>query len=206
MLPCPRNRLAFARGFALLVTLGLGFVPVPAVCRAADTSPLFYLKVREFEIPYAADAGQNLKRVHLNVSTDRKTYSRIGSTANAKGAFPYTVTADGEYYFVVQVEDNNGVVTPERPELAPMPSTRIIVDTEKPKVALRPVQPREGRVAVEWQIADANIDLRTLRLEAKGPGETTWTPLKVTLLRAAQFGWNPPGGGQIGRASCRERV
>ena len=194
MLPCQRNRLAIARGVGLLVTLALGFVLGPAVGRA-DTEP-FYLKDKEFVIPYAISAEQSLKQLHLFASTDRKTYSRVASTALRNGQFPYTAKGDGEYSFVVQVEDANGVLTPQSPELA-VPTMRVIVDSQKPQVALRPVQPKEGRAAVEWQIVDQNIDLRTLRLEAKGPGETAWTPLKITLLKAAQFGWNPAGGGPI---------
>ena len=194
MLSCHSNGLAFARGVALLVALGVGFLLGPAACRA-DTPP-YYMKVREFEIPYASDADQNLKQVHLFVSTDRKTYSAIASTALRKGAFPYTAKADGEYFFVVQVEDSNGTLRPPRPELAE-PTCRIIVDTQKPQVAFRAVQPKQGRAAVEWRITDPNLDLRTLRLEAKGPGETAWTPHQITLLQAAQFGWNPVGNGPI---------
>jgi hypothetical protein len=195
MLPCQRNCLAIARGIALLVTLGLGFVLGPAACRA-DTPPTHYLAFKEFEIPYAINADQSLKQLHLFASTDRKTYARVASTALRNGKFTYNATSDGEYSFVVQIEDGNGGLMPQNPELA-VPTLRVIVDTQNPQVALRAVQPKEGRAAVEWQIVDANIDLRTLRLEAKGPGEMAWTPLKITLLKAAQFGWNPAGGGPI---------
>ncbi len=195
MLPCHKNSLAFARGVALLVALGLGFILVPEVSRADDTLT-HHLKDNMFVIPYAIDANQSLKQLRLFVSTDRKTFSPTGSTALRKGVFSYTAAADGEYTFVVQLEDANGNLSPPNPDIA-KPTMRVIVDTQKPQVTLRAVQPKEGRVAVAWEIVDANTNLRTLRLEAKGPGEVNWTPLNVTPLQAAQFGWNPPGGGPI---------
>ena len=195
MLPCARNRLSFARGFALLVAVGLGFVLGPTVCLAQDTKT-YYLKDRIFEIPYTTTSAQNSKQVHLHVSTDRKVYSKIGSTEKLAGAFTYTAKDDGEYFFVVQVEYGNNLFSPERPELV-APTLRVVVDTEKPQVALRAVVPTKGRAAVEWEIVDKNLDLRTLRLDAKGPGETNWTPLNINLLMRAQFGWNPLGSGPI---------
>ena len=193
MLPRHRKRLAFARGFALLATLGVGIILGPSEGLAQDTQT-HYLKDKEFEIPYNSTADQNLKQLHLFVSTDRKAYERISSTALRKGAFPYTAKGDGEYSFVVQSEDASGIKNPREPVVGP-PVLRVIVDSQKPHVEFQAVQPKGKRAAVEWQIEDANLDLRTLHMEFKGPGESAWTPLKFDLLKAAQFGWNPVGNG-----------
>ena len=194
MLRRHRNGLAFARGLALLAILGVGFILGPSVGRADTQTQTYYMKQNAFEIPYAVSADQNLKQLYLHVSTDRKSYTQIASTAKRNDLFEYTAKGDGEYSFVVQVEDTAGVLTPPKPELG-IPTLRVVVDTQKPQVALRAVVPNKHRVAVEWRISDANLDLRTLHLEAKGQGETTWTPLTVTLLKEAHFDWSPQGNG-----------
>ena len=185
-------RLVFARGLALVALLCLGRVLGPTA-RGAEVQT-HHLAVQTFAIPYAITPEQSFNQLYLYVSTDGKNYSKFGSAKNRKGEFTYTSPGDGMYYFIVQLEDAAGNLTPANVAIA-IPTVRVVVDTVKPVVTLRAVQARDRRAAVEWKIDDPYPDLRTLSLEAKGAGETTWTPLKTEQMQHAQFSWDPPGNG-----------
>jgi hypothetical protein len=109
--------------------------------------------------------------------------------------FVYKADADGWYFFVVQTEDLDGRRSPTNVHLA-SPGLRVCVDTVRPQVSLRPVLPQKGTVAVEWEVRDDNIDLRTLKLEYRAVGLDRWTILNIRQPMArAQFGWDPVGTG-----------
>ncbi|MFM7151599.1 MAG: hypothetical protein ACKO23_17375 [Gemmataceae bacterium] len=181
-----------AGGLAPLVVALLALTA--ASTRGQTDSPVHYFAERTFEIPYSMSADRPFRRLHLHVSSDGKEFTAAGSTLQREGAFTYTAKADGWYYFVVQVEENDGTLNPPRVQQAP-PSMRVCVDSEKPRVNLRQVTPRQGLVAVEWLVNDRNIDLQTLRLEYRPVGATAWIPLKHLKMEHAQFDWNPQGPG-----------
>jgi hypothetical protein len=163
--------------------------------RCLADGQVHYFADRTFEIPYSMSPDRTFRQLHLHASTDGRNYSQVEATSKRVGAFRYTATAgDGWYYFVVQVEEADGSLTPARPNLS-QPSMRVCVDTRKPVVQLRPVVPREGRVAVEWSVSDPNLDLATLRLEYRPAGGPRWTQLNIGQLPHAQFAWNPAGPG-----------
>src|SRR5262249_48870428 len=156
-----------------------------------------YFKERAFAIPFTLEPGSQAQQVNLYVSTDKKTYQRVAtaSPTDPKQSFVYTARADGWYFFVVQVEDR-GLKRPANPAQG-APDLSVCVDTETPQVTLRPVLPIDGgTAAVEWRINDANIDLRTLRLEYRPAGVERWTALNVKAMVNAQFSWNTPSAGE----------
>src|SRR5947199_274827 len=57
---------------------------------------------------------------------------------------------------------------------------------------------KEGTVAVEWQVSDKNLDLRTLRLAYRAQNAQSWTALNIRQLDRAQFSWTPlPGSYEV---------
>ena len=78
------------------------------------------------------------------------------------------------------------------------PQIRVCVDTQAPLVSLSQAPPgREGRVGVEWEIRDENLDVNNLLLEYRTPGSQDWIPLSVEGGRTGQRYWNPAGTGSI---------
>jgi hypothetical protein len=190
MAPRRDRHRRIAGGLALLVISWLALASGPAA-RGAD-SPVHYFAERKFEIPFSMSPERTFRQLHLHASTDGKNYSKVASTEKRQGAFEYeAVAGDGWYYFVVQIEEADGSLSPARVNLS-QPSTRVCIDTQKPVVTLRPIQPRPpSSVAVEWNIQDPNLDLQTLRLEYRPMGGPQWTTLNILRLNPARFDWSP---------------
>jgi hypothetical protein len=190
------HHLALRRGAflgPLLLLTGINFSAAPA--RAADAGPVVaYFNKTSFTIPFQVDEGdRRIQQVRLNVSVDDgRTYQYVASALPADRKFSYTATRDGWYWFAVQTQDTDGGKYPANLG-GIQPGLKVCVDTLKPTIALRAVQPREGNVAVEWDIKDENLDEKTMRLSYRPAGGTTWTALDVQPLTRAQFGWNAEG-------------
>jgi hypothetical protein len=177
----------------LLVALCLGLT-LAAWGQGADPSPVHYFNERTFQIPFAPVPASAVK-VLLHASSDGQHYSQVATALPSEGHFIYNAPADGWYFFIVQVQDLDGRLTPPNVSAVPTPGLRVCVDTERPRINLRPIQPDKGTVAVEWQISDRNLDLRSLRLAYRAVGVTSWTALKVNQLGYARFDWTPPAAG-----------
>jgi hypothetical protein len=70
------------------------------------------------------------------------------------------------------------------------PQLKVYVDLQPPVVFLRPGTGREGQIALEWEIKDDTLDLRTLRLDYRPPGSTAWYPLAVDPVLTGQRAYN----------------
>ena len=187
MYRCLAGRLAV---LALLCLIGAGGLP-----RCQADSPVHYFADRTFEIPYSISPDRVFRQLHLFASTDNgRSYARVGSTSQREGNFVYTARSDGWYFFIVQVEELDGSTSPRNVNAAP-PGMRVSIDTEKPLIQLRPVQPREGKVAVEWSLSDPSLELSSLRLEYRPAGSPRWLPLNIRQLERAQFDWDPAADG-----------
>jgi hypothetical protein len=168
--------LALIAGLSAIVT-----------ARAGD----FYLPKRSFEIPFTLGPGELPRQVILLHSTDGKKYSRAASVSPKSHQFEFVADTDGWHYFIVQTEDASGRLDPARTDGLP-PAHRVHVDTVRPDVKLRAVAPKAGMAAVEWELSDANLDLRTLRLSYR-PSGGDWIPLNPDRLDRAHFNWRPSG-------------
>src|SRR5262249_40147230 len=144
-------------------------------------------------------SNRSAVKVLLHASTDGgRTYNQVAAAVPSKGSFIYTAPADGWYFFVVQVQDVEGRLTPANVKQVP-PGLRVCVDPQRPRIMLKPVQPGDGTVAVEWQVSDekaGQLDLRTLRLGYRPAGGKIWTALNTRrALQHARFDWTPPAAG-----------
>ena len=52
------------------------------------------------------------------------------------------------------------------------PELRVIVDTQPPRISLRPLPVRQDQVGVEWDVRDDNLDATSLVLEWRVIGPT----------------------------------
>ncbi len=187
-------------GIALLAALCAALLAGPA--RAQEEAPAFYYNSRQFSVPFTMAASRSLRHFHLHASTDRVTYKKAATVGPTERQFAYTAPEDGWYYFIVQVEEDNGEVMPRNVAAAPV-GLRVCVDTVKPAASIRPVSPKAGTggtVAVEWEVGDDHLDLRTLRLQFSVQGSGRWTTLRIDRekneqLKWAQFAWTPTGAG-----------
>jgi hypothetical protein len=193
MAPSFAKQRSGACRFALLAFLWLGLFPGREPCRAE--SPVHYFPARTFEIPFEMNPARAVSQVLLHVSTDGKSYKQVAA-ANARDThFVYTAPNDGWYFFIVQVEQLGGQLVPKTVALAP-PGLRVCVDTVKPTAKLKAVVPQGGNtVAVEWEVSDPNLDLRTLQLQYASRGSGRWITLHIRQMERAQFSWRPLGPG-----------
>ena len=155
-----------------------------------------YLGNRTFEIPLVVAEPGKYAEFILHSSRDGKTYEAASTVpANRKG-FEFTAPEDGEYYFLIQSKNTFGVLDPPNLNGVVRPLLRVIVDTRMPNVVFRAIETKEG-AAVEWEIDDPNLDLRTLTLEYRKATEGVWIPLRPKALDRAHFSWNPVLEGNI---------
>jgi hypothetical protein len=172
----------------------LAVIAVLAACAPASAdSPVSYLSNKQFEIPFSLTPGRAISEVILHVSTDGKSYSAAMTVEATKRLFEYTARDDGLYYFVVQTKDTYGQFDPPSLTGTVVPSLRVVVDTVRPTVALKAVEPRDGSAAVEWEVSDTYLDLRTLKLEYRRSPAGEWIRLNPEKLDRAHFNWNPAG-------------
>jgi hypothetical protein len=177
----------------LLAALWWGLGPGSAACRA--DSPVYYFANRTFALPFELIPGRPIRQVLLHASSDGKTYRPVATAIPSAQQFVYTAGGDGWFYFVVQEEDLEGRFTPANVSLA-RASVRVCVDTVKPVATLKPVAPQDGgTVAVEWEVSDAHLDLKTLKLQYAIQGSDRWVTLNIRQMEHAQFSWRPVGAG-----------
>jgi hypothetical protein len=158
-------------------------------------APYHYCNARTFQIPFDMDPNRHVRQVLLYVSSeDGKTMEQVSSAGPGDNHFVYNAKKDGWYFFVVQVETQDGRFSPTNVKLAP-PSLRICVDTVQPIVRLKQVAPQKGTVAVEWEVNDVNLDLSTLRLQYSTANSNRWIRLNCRQMEHAQFDWTPNSPG-----------
>jgi hypothetical protein len=152
--------------------------------------------------------------IQLRVSDDEgatwKETDRVKPTA---GQFKFHAPHDGEYWFTVSTIDHQGRVVPKP---RPGPELRVVVDTTAPKLEIDVESLPNGKVAANWRIIDANLDLDTLMIQCRSEsGDGTWQTValespanqqKPRVVHAGQAVWTPPvaSGRLLVRATVRD--
>jgi hypothetical protein len=181
------------------ILLAVGLLAVAGTARGQGGDGVHYSKQTSFKIPFQLDeGGRGIKQVLLHVSEDfGKTYELVHTVAPSELFFQFTAKKDGWYWFTVQTEDGEGRKYPPNPN-AVQPGLKVCVDTQQPIIkTFRPVQPRDGTVAVEWEVQDENLDLYSLTLHYRAVGARDWTALSVQPKAWAQYGWIPAVSGPL---------
>jgi hypothetical protein len=182
-------------GAALLLGVLLAVVAAPAPVRAQAAVQEFYSAQRAFRIPFTEPAGR-VQRVLLQVSDDNgRNWQQAATAVPGDRTFSYTAPHDGWFLFSTQTQDAEGHLVPaDVRQLQPL--IKICVDTQKPVIAaFRQVTPREGTVAVEWDVQDENLDPLSVRIDYRPLGSTNfreWLALRIPPTGRGEQGWTPP--------------
>jgi hypothetical protein len=190
----PGSRRRRAAALLAGVLLGALSAPCPVRAQAPGPVPEYYSRQREFKIPFTEPGDRRVQQVFLYVSENGGAWQR-SSNANPSGRFfLFTAPHDGWFSFTTQTQDSDGRFVPADPrEFQPL--EKVCVDTLKPVINLRQVSPREGSVAVEWDVQDANLDVMSLRIEYRPWGSRDvreWLPLAIPAIARGEKSWTPP--------------
>lgn len=146
-----------------------------------------------FGIPFKV-ANQNGKfiEVQLYLSTDKgKTWSFHSRQPTSAREFPFTSDGDGEYWFAIKTLDRDRRLLPDGNARAEL---KIIVDTQKPKLAFQIESDAAGRVVCRWQAFDESLDATSLQIEYRASAgdfqgeeiDETWKSVPVQLDQKVQ--------------------
>jgi hypothetical protein len=121
-----------------------------------------------FQIAASKDPREQAAEVQLHVSADYganwRVYQRVKPDL---GKFVFRAEAEGEYWFAVRTKDAAGRV---RPEGKPHAELRVLVDTVAPVLHLEAWQGPAGEITARWEVADRNLDPKSLKLEYRRAG------------------------------------
>jgi hypothetical protein len=176
----------------------------PAFAQTPPEPTLYYCNSRAFRIPFRINPEDRVKVVRLFVLDETgKRWNPAATADPSKDVnFPFQALRDGTYSFAVQSEDFEGRRTPVGDEKAPLAvSIRICVDTERPVVHyFRPATPRDGTVAVEWEVEDGNLNPLTLQVDCRPLGsrdDREWRPVNVPAMARGEQSWTPGVSGPL---------
>jgi hypothetical protein len=199
----PRRWNPRAAAATLAVAL-CALLPLPGSAQAPAEPTLYYCNSRSFRIPFRINPEDRVKLVRLWVLDETgKQWNPAGTADPSRDVnFSFQATRDGTYSFAVQSEGQDGKRTPVGDQTNPlMVSIRICVDTERPVVHyFRPSTPRDGTVAVEWDIEDANLNPLSLQVDYRPLGsrdEREWRAVNVPALPRGDQSWTPGVSGPL---------
>ena len=195
-----RTWLASALAYSLASVSGQ-FVTAQQNYPDAANTPLetLYFPHSQFKIPFNVDArGTQPTQVQLWVSTDGgATWQMQGAANSSQKQFEFRAAAEGLYLFSVQTLDENGKAFP-----SPQPPLRIMIDTTKPQVALRPDVNANGQVVVDVRISEEHLKADSVRLRYRTDQDVDWREVAVTNIVAA--GQIFEGQAVLDIPNCRE--
>jgi hypothetical protein len=125
------------------------------------------MKERNLRIPIKVDPARRnqIKELRLFSSSDLgKTWQQIAVAHPDQDGFQFNAPMDGEYWFSVQVVDQQGRRDPEDIYQVP-PSQKIVVDTLKPVVRIVSAERQGEEALVAWEIQEEHPDLASMKLE-----------------------------------------
>ncbi len=169
---------------------------------------------KSFEIPFSpGQAADSVVQVILYVSQDSgRTWQQHSVRPPAGSGFPFTATAEGEYWFAIQTVNRDGQRLPPANQLRP--ELRIAIDTSQPELEFDVRPDAAGRVVATIKASDRWISPRSLTIEyqaanANGP----WTQVPAQSTRVPRGGvyfdelaWWPQNSGRdlVIRASIQD--
>ncbi|GBD37309.1 hypothetical protein HRbin36_02440 [bacterium HR36] len=179
-------------GAALAVLLFCGVVG-----SEPPAGPVF-MNERQIPIPIQCEQPELIERLQLFVSADQgQQWQLYASVPASEKEVMFVAAADGIYWFDLVAHFRDGRVEPKAPGTRP-PLLVLYVDTKPPRVTLRPMASVPGEAAVQWEIEDEYLDLRTFQLEYRDPQSGNWTPLAVLpSVARGEKRWPVPGGGRV---------
>lgn len=187
---CARRIVLFAGALLFLTSLHIG---------PASASETVYSNSKRFRIPFQFDS-EELKRlgareIQLFVSEDQGDNWRLsGSVDPDAGRFMYEAAREGEFWFSVRTIAGEGMIYPAGPH---QPGLTVIVDTLPPTLELQLNESDPGRVQLAWSASDPHLDLETLQLEFRDPGQASWETVHLRVEAEGQTSWTVSESGIV---------
>lgn len=180
-----------------------GFVAVsPSRAQTDDAPSVVKSSMFSFDFTAPPSDAASLQEVQLHYSIDQgKSWKLYRGVPPSDGKITFEAAGDGEYWFAVQQVYKDGRRRPAQME-GVAPQRKVVVDTTAPRVELSPIS-GGGKVGVEWNIRGEDVDLSSLRLEARLTTKREWMPVSVTPTRTGRKTWEPD---QKGDHEVRLRV
>lgn len=188
----------------LMAAIGIVLV-VGNIVRAQGTpQDKVYSRQKAFRIPFQIpdpSEQKQLQEVQLYVARNGGKWEKYtGAPPDApegKRNFTFRTDQDGEFWFSVRTMDKKGGLNPADDSDLQV-GLRVVVDSDVPKIELRPIA-RSGReVGLEWEVQDRNIDLDTLKMEYRVEGQNNWLAVPGVLPKfIGQTSWSPEAAGRV---------
>jgi hypothetical protein len=186
------------------VAIGL-VLAIGGMVRAQGTSQdKIYSRQKAFRIPFQIPdptEQKQLQEVQLYVARNGGKWEKYTSAPPdvppEKRSFTFRTDQDGEFWFAVRTMDRKGNLNPA--EDADMQvGLRVIVDSEVPKIELRPMTGTGREIGFEWEVQDRNVDLETLKMEYRVEGQEAWRAVPgVAQKFFGQVSWTPDLPGRV---------
>lgn len=133
---------------------------------------------RAFRIPLDLRDGQSrsIESIRLYVSRDAgKTWTMHAEAPPSTDVMTYRAESDGPCWLAIAMVDRDGNQLPKRIEEVE-PGLKVVIDTTKPTLALKPVRNKAGRRGLRWELTDDHIDPASFRLAIWSDEASGWKP------------------------------
>jgi hypothetical protein len=154
---------------------------VTATDLGREPDGVVYSPHQAFRIPLdlTPEERQQISAVRLFVSEDEgKTWVLHSDGATDMKIITFRATRDGTYWFSIALVDHQGQQMPADIRTVE-PGLRVVVDTLRPEMNLKPVKTKSGKRGIRWEITDENIVPGSLQLAAFENETTGWKPLEI---------------------------
>jgi hypothetical protein len=148
-----------------------------------------------FHLDYDVDAvgASGVAEVQLWATGDGGRTWRMWSTdEDLQSPFDVAVEHEGIFGFQVVVVGQNGM-SGRRPRTGDLAHIWVGVDTTPPTAELTAAAYGEnsdaGKLIIQWQAADANLDPRPITLSYSESSEGPWTAIASALPNTGRFAW-----------------
>lgn len=179
---CRRTWLAALVAVAVLAGRSPGEESLPGLPELVRT------KHRVFSIPFRIpksedpDADAAPQKVVLNVSTDLGiSWRAAGEAAASATSFTFRADTDGEYWFRLRAIDRKG-----RSRGGEGPDIRVLVDAAGPRLSGRVWKGGDGEIVCRYAAADDSLNLQSLKVEYRGPGDNGWKTIAPQAVLARE--------------------
>ena len=169
-----------------------GVLMMHAPARASALPKPTHTNKTKFRIPFKFDSTalqrMNAREVQLHVSRDHGATWQLAQILEPDGGkFEYQSPSEGEYWFAVKTLDGRSQLHPPRGSYET--GLIVVVDNTSPILDLSLQQAGAGKVQLNWQATDSNLDLNTLRLDCLAPGSSDWEPIDVVPQTSGEKSW-----------------
>ncbi len=143
---------------------------------ATEVSPgVLATRQKIFNLPFrmlpAPNGFSQPREVQLFISTDRGAHwSFYDRRRPFDGVFAFQASADGEYWFVSQIVDQQHRAYPQHTG----PEARVIVDATSPRIQLSASIDPAGRISAQWRVEEELPASNSLQIEWRSGLNEPW--------------------------------